>query len=204
MPPVRLRLLSLITAALLVLGVPATAQGVVEDHCETVEPTADLIVQPLRGVGHVTVCDEDHDGIKDTLRFETGEAPSDGEVSVTSEEKRRSNHRDDNTKAKVRISPYGPSSPTLYNEVLIQDDDDNGNFDVVGTEGGLYTHGGNTEYFLSLRDYDDDGNYDAYGLLVCSPTGFCEAPGVGDVPDVPDRVDLPDLVFRIEPIGWVP
>lgn len=199
------RSLTVAVALALVTGLPtAAAAGASGPDCEKYRASSTPVVHPAVDVGFVQLCDEDDDEVFDTVRFDTRGVPADGVVSVTSEEHQRSDHRDDRTQATARVSPSTPGGPIVYQKLVLADEGDNGNVETVNSEGGVYTSEADTTYVLGLIDGDDDGEYESYALLVCSPDGTCVAPSPSMVPGIPDRVDLPDLVFRVEPIGYIP
>lgn len=203
MSPLRRRLLVLVLALATVAAIPPTATAAGDD-CRNFRASSVPVVHPAVNVGRFQVCDEDDDEAPDTVRFDTDRVHADGVVSVTSEESRRSDHTDDRTEAEARVTPSAPTGPIVYQRVQVEDEGDDGRVDRVNSEGGVYSNTRDVRYFAALVDVDDDGELDGYGLIVCGTDAACVAPDPRMVPEVPERVDLPDLVFRIEPVGWVP
>lgn len=202
--------IALLVAVAMVAAVPSAAgQSLVPDRsldadCQDFYASSIPLLHPNLDVGTVEVCDEDRDGVFDTVSFHTKHAPSHGGVSVTDETKQRSDHQDRQTEAEVQFTAGLPVKPIVYQSVTVEDEGNDGQVDDVEHAGTAFTRLAAASYVLELLDDDQDRVPDGYGLTLCSTGIGCSAPGPRLVPQPPERIDLPDTVVHIDPIGYIP
>lgn len=194
----------MLVAVSLVAASPASAGHCINLDVEPLPPYT-----PPQEIGDAQLCDSNSDSRPDTLKFQTRPVTTDGEVTVAREQHVSPNSNTETTQAEVLFYAGVPLEPTVYNEVEIEDRDNDEQVNRVESHGGVWVDGPTDDqaehYRLALMDLDNDGVLDAYAFVVCVLDTGCKAPGPEDLPEhIPDQNDLPDLVFYVEPIGYVP
>lgn len=202
--------IALLLAVAMLASVPSVAgqspgpeEGLDAD-CEEFFASSIPILHPNLDVGKVKVCDEDRDGVFDTVTFHTKRVHTNGGVSVTDETKQRSDHQDRHIEAEAQFSASAPIKPIVYESLTVKDEGNDGKVDNVEHAGTAFTRLAAASYILEVIDDDQDRVPDGYGLTLCSTGIGCSAPGPRLVPEPPERIDLPDTVVEIEPIGYIP